>query len=179
MARSNPKKRKPREAKKTALIVCEGKTEYAFMRYLKMCYCGRGCGIQIKIEVRAEGSPQAIIKAAKKLLVGRAYNICLISMDTDIKWPSDRPKSSHRTKILYFGSSPCFEGFLLELISPRKFTTWTSDRCKKHFHRHYLFEDEKYVPDNYSRILPKKLLDKKRSGDQRLDNLIELFEGKI
>lgn len=178
MARSNPDKRPRREAQKTLLIVCEGETEAAFVRYLKEQYNTRGCGVQVKIIVKNEGSPEAIIKATRRWLKGRAYNQCLIIMDTDLPWPVNRPRKSKNTEILYFQSSPCIEGFILGIINhPNQYLTWNTNQCKKDFHK-LLTEDDKLDHRKYIDILPLRLLEAKRTNIGKLHRLIMLLEGK-
>ncbi len=167
MSRSHPGKRKPRQTRATAQIVCEGFTEEAFCRHLKSLYA-RGCGVHVDVHNARGGSPQDIIKAA---LVRRGYDRTFVFFDTDRPLPATWKCKSLAAGHVHVPSSPCIEAFLLHLLG--KPCHGDTGACKRAF--------QDIFPGNtscdfraHARIFPKSLLD--ASSHPLLHKLLSAFK---
>lgn len=171
-------KRKHRQAKRAVLFVGEGTTEKAFLGYLKDLYHNRGCGTSVKIESGDGGSPDSVIKKAIGFMTYAAYEKGYVLVDDDVACPQKTLTEAGKRNIEVLWTTPCIEGFLLDILQHTGFnaSTATSGKCKKLFHKHYLKENKKYLKDNYHQVFPKALLEKQRKTIPLLDDIIKVFE---
>ena len=178
MSRTNPSKQKPCSAKRTALLVGEGTMEYAFLCHIKNCFMTRDAGISVKVENTHGGSPETVVKAARKLLTLRDYDRCLVLMDTDRPWPQSRPQKVGRTHITYVAANPCLEGFLLTILQHKGIApaSATVDRCKRAFYDNYIPENKRTEPRAYEKHFTKEFLKGRRSACSELDMILKHLE---
>jgi len=178
VSRTDPNKRKPCSAKRTALLVGEGETEYAFLCHLKRCFVERESGIFVKVEPAHGGSPETVIRTARKLLDQRAYDRCLILMDTDLPWPKARPHKVDRTRITYVAAKPCVEGLLLAILQHKGIVPASSmaAQCKKVFYDNYIAEKKRTDPKAYEKHFTRDVLNARRKMCVELDVILGHME---
>jgi len=168
------RRKKPvRRTKKTILIVGEGATEKAFLRYLKELYITRDMDIAVNVECGFGGSPRNVVEKAIRLCGGRNYDKCFVLIDADIPLSANktllaRMKRRPATEVLI--STPCIEGLFLTILEHD--VKISSDKCKSIFESTYLTSDRKTDKRAYERLFPKKMLDKKRIVINELDNIL-------
>ena len=178
MSRTNPDKRKPCSAKRTALLVGEGATEYAFLCHVKKCIVGRESGISVKVEPAHGGSPETVIRTAHKLLAQRAYDRCLVLMDTDLPWPKVLHRKVGRTNITYVEARPCVEGLLLTIVGHKGIVPASSmaARCKRVFYDNYVSEEKRTDPKAYEKLFAREVLLMRRKVCVELDTILKHME---
>jgi hypothetical protein len=162
MSRTNPFKQKPRQAKKTVLVVGEGSTEKAFCDYLKSLYLIREAGVSVTVRSADGGSPQTMLYKAIRWMECDAYDSGIVLLDGDIDITASDKKKALRKHIAILLTAPCIEGLFLALFEHPGFnpSTWNSDLCKRTFHEKYLSQEEKTEKDKYGKIFSKEILDK-------------------
>lgn len=174
MSRSNPFKLKPCCAKISILVYGEGSTEKAFLRYLKDVYCKRCSGISIDIKDGKGGSPEDIIdKTIRSKNSGDYRGGTFIFLDIDKKWLDEFKKKAKDNNIELIGSKPCIEGFFLSILNIKfDITVKSSSQCKKEFEKKYLDKKKKLNWENYKKIFPKSILEKRRKKVPSLNKII-------
>jgi hypothetical protein len=164
--------------KRTVLLVGEGPAEWAFLKHVIGCFCDRAGPVAAKAENAHGGSPETVVSTARKLLCQRAYDRCLVLMDTDLPWPPRLPIKVGQTRMSYVGSSPCLEGLLLRVLRHPRITTQASvDQCKRVFHDNYVPWEHRTEPQAYARCLPRDLLLQRRVDSRELDTILKHIEG--
>ncbi|MCH7225661.1 hypothetical protein [Haloferula sp. A504] len=151
MSRSQPQKRKPRCARRTAQIVVEGFTEEAFCKHLKALYA-RDCGVRVEIHNARGGSPQDVIRSAIKR---RGFDRTLVLFDTDRPLPAVWHRKALANGYQLVTPSPCIEAFLLELLGHP--LPGDTAACKRAFDA-VLPPPGKYLPEPYAEHFPDTLL---------------------
>lgn len=174
MSRTDPHKKKPREPQKTLLIVCEGETEYAFVKYLKGSYFSRSSG-HIQIENAYGGDPTAILRYASKILAMRHFDRCLVVFDSDRMGSLSIPKNIHRTSVTALIPRPCIENLFLRTIRDTNIPNNT-EQCKREFDKKYLGQRKKTDPATYAALFPMALLERRRHTITELDLLISIIK---
>lgn len=168
MSRSNPNKQKPRQARKTAQIVVEGFTEEAFCRYLKTVFA-RDCGVSIEIHNARGGAPEDVVRSA---LRRKGFDKTFLMYDTDKELEKTWAAKSKAAGHVVIASSPCVEGFFLEILGKR--VPATSDDCKTAF-REFLNDRDKFDYHSYGKVFPRELLE--GSSHPVLARLLAVFAG--
>lgn len=158
----------------TVFAFGEGKTEDAFLKYIKSLY-GRRPGIFIKVNCGSGKSPKIVLDQAIRN-GALQYDRRFIFLDTDVVWKQEVKDKAKIKKIELIPSTPCTEGFLLSLIEPNfNSTIHSSKECKRLFHKKYLTKTEKLDHRNYKKLLPVKKLEFLRKKDKILDKIIRLM----
>ncbi|KQC14624.1 MAG: hypothetical protein APR63_13785 [Desulfuromonas sp. SDB] len=168
------RKRPVRRTKKTVLIVGEGSTEKAFLRYVKEIYITREMDISVKIECGAGGSPRNIVEKAIRLCGSRSYDKCFVLIDTDIPLNVDKKlltRMKRKPKIEILKSIPCIEGLFLAILEITGYNS--SDQCKRIFESTFLSSDKKTDKRYYGKLFPKEVLDQKRTQINELNNILK------
>jgi hypothetical protein len=119
------------------------------------------------------GSPEIVIHSTRKLLAQRAYNVCVVLMDTDRPWPSSLPRNIGKTRMVYAPATPCLEGLLLQIIAPKSYSKHTTtDACKRLVYDAYVAERHRTEPAAYAKSFPIELLLKSRKTCPALDEIL-------
>lgn len=171
MARSNPFKLKPHRPKVTILAYGEAFTEKGFLAYLKLVYVKRRNNIAVTVRHGHGGSPGRIIKKALGLIV--SYSFGFVLLDTDQKWPQDLLEEAKNQGLQVIGSEPCIEGLFLSILKPGGgFATRGSRACKTVFKKERSVEAHELELEDYRKLFPKNLLDRRRRKINTLDKII-------
>lgn len=151
MSRSNPNKRKHREARKTAQIVVEGFTEEAFCKYLKSEFAWN-CGINVEIHNSRGGSPMDIVRSA---LTRPGFDRTLVVYDTDLDLPETWAAKARKAGHEMVPSTPCIEALFLEILGERVPTN--TNECKRAFSKH-MTDQQKCDYRTYDKVFSEELL---------------------
>lgn len=159
--------------RKTLLVVGEGDTEVAFLKYLRSLYCSSGEGAKVTIDNAYGKSPENIVNTAIRHAGSAAFDKKVCLLDTDVAWPLAVCTKAKRNKITMLGSTPCIEGLFLDILGhplPNSI-----NECKPKIATMFNFRltDER----NYPRVFDKNKLDEARQRISTLDNLLNFYEG--
>ena len=176
MSRTNPYKRKKRQASKTLLVFGEGFNEEMFLKHLKALY-SYGNNVAITVKKGKGGDAQNIIIDADKILGD--YNRKIVVLDNDkpkVEMTKARKEAKDRN-IELIENEPCLENLLL-LILDKKISGKNSRWCKGEFEGKYLDKKKRGESEEYVKLFPKKLLEERRLEIAELNKLILIMEGK-
>lgn len=176
MSRTNPYKKKRRQASKTILIFGEGLGEEIFLKHLKSLY-SYNSNVAITIKKGKGGNAQGIVIDADR--TPGDFNRKTVILDND-KTKAEMTKARQEAKIRgieLVENTPCLE-FLLISILDKKPSGENSNWCKGKFESQYLGKKKRGEPNEYTKLFPKKLLDAKRLKILELNKLILIVGGK-
>lgn len=108
-----------KSVRQTLLVVGEGDSEEAFLKYLRELYCCDGKGVSVTVRNAHGKGPDHVIDHTIRQSRMYSYNVCAAFLDTDISWTAQLEKRAHQNKIAMVGSIPCFEGLLLAILGER------------------------------------------------------------
>lgn len=170
------KRLSPSKARKSVLAFGEGATEKAILKYFQSVYDFRDIAVTVR---GAHGSTPLVIvqEAIKEMSV--EYDVAFVLMDTDGKpWATKIETLAKSKKLLLIPATPCVEGLLLSIFdSSTDYSTWSSGKCKKKFHKVLLSKSQKLDYKSYARHFPKRVLELKRKKFPSLDKIIKLLSG--
>lgn len=176
MSRTNPYKKKKRQASKTLLVFGEGFNEEMFLKHLRSLYSYKS-NVAITVKKGKGGDAQNIVIDADKTL--GSYDRKIVILDNDKSKPEmlkARQEAKNRN-IELIENTPCLE-YLLVSILDKKPSGKASAWCKGEFEGKYLDKKKRGEPSEYAKLFPKKLLDIKRSKILELNKLVSIMEGK-
>lgn len=175
MSRTNPYKKKRRQASKTLMIFGEGFGEEMFLKHLKGLYSYKS-NVAITIKKGKDGDAQNIVIDADR--TPGAYDRKIVILDND-KSTTEMAKARQEAKnrnIELIENTPCLEHLLISILD-KKPNNKNSDWCKKEFESKYIDKKKRGEPNEYIKLFPKKLLDIQRSKISELNKLISVMEG--
>lgn len=105
-----------RKARRTLLIVGEGRHEEAFLNHLKRHYVLRDCGLSVTIKNARGKGAQHVIKWTARQIANADYDTVAVLLDTDTDWNPKTEKMAKSNKIYVLKSEPCFEAMMLRMI---------------------------------------------------------------
>lgn len=170
MSRSNPFNQKPRQIRHTTLIVVEGDTELALVKYLR-ALCGRNCGTRVTPENAHGGSGDVVLEMAIKLGKDFDARACMYDMD---RAPETKKhiRKAKQIGIKEIKSTPCIEALLLEILGEK--VPASTDDCKRAMQR-IVGEDSLTEIATYEKYFPKELIERRKSEVPQLDVLMGLI----
>jgi len=177
MSKTNPYKKKRRQASTLILFFGEGFGEEMFLKHLKKIY-SYNSGVAVTVRKGKGGCPENIVIDAIK--VPGAFNKKIVLLDND-KPGTEMSKARQKAKeynIDLIENTPCLEFLLLEILDGKP-KEKASEKCKKEFESKYIEKQKRSDPNKYEELFPKKLLDIKRLKIPELEKLISIMEGKI
>jgi len=176
MSRSNPLKKKKRQAKKTLLMFGEGLGEEMFLKHLRGIY-SFDQNVHVDIKRGKGGDACGIVVDAAK--VPGAYDRKVVVLDNDksgLEMSKARQEAKTR-KIELLENTPCLEYLLLSILS-KKIADKKSAWCKNEFESNCIEKKKRSELKEYIKIFPKALLDNKRLLLKELDKLISIISGE-
>ena len=164
--------RKLRFQRKTLLVVGEGDTEVAFLKYLRSLYCASGKGAKVTVDNAHGKSPENIVNSAIRHLGSAAFDKKVCLLDTDIAWPPAVCTKAKKNKVTMLGATPCSEGLFLDILGV-PFASIT-DECKSKIASMFNFSltNER----NYPRAFDRNKLDEARQRIRTLNDLLNFYE---
>lgn len=176
MSRTNPFKRKRRQANKTLLILGEGMGEEMFLKHLKKLYCCN-TNVAIKIIKGKGGDAQNIIIDADKIPGDFDKKIVILDNDKPKHEMASARKEAKSKNIELIENTPCLEFLLLSILDAKADKT-NSSNCKKQFENNFINKTKRAEPHEYGKLFTKKLLEEKRKSIDALDKILTIMEGK-
>lgn len=176
MSRTNPLKKKKRQANKTLLVFGEGYDEEMFLKHLKAIYSYKS-NVKITVKKGKGGDAQNIVIDADKMI--GAYDRKVVVLDND-KPKTEMAKARQEAKdrgIELIENTPCLEHLLISILD-KKHIGMTSAACKSEFESKYIDKKKRGEPNEYVKLFPKKLLEARRLKIIELNKLILIMEGK-
>jgi hypothetical protein len=101
--RRPPRKPKPREARKTVLLIGEGDTEVFFLKHIMKLYNSRGCGVACTVRCAHGKGPEHILALPSRCEKTADYDHKAVLLDSDIPLP-EKNEAEARSQ----GSSCCY-----------------------------------------------------------------------
>lgn len=156
MKRSRRRKKAARRT--TVLAVGEGKTEAAFLYYLKSQAVSRG---KTRVTVRPAhgGSPEHAVKYTRSIMAynepSNAYDRAVLLVDGDLIADRNHEKRLRKDAkgISLLISRPCIEALFMTFLEPeRDWRRSKSGTIKRHFHRSYMGERDKVEYTAYASL---------------------------
>jgi hypothetical protein len=176
MSRTNPFKKKRRQASKTLLVFGEGFGEEMFLKYLKSLYSYKS-NVAITVKKGKGGDAQNIVIDADR--TPGAFDRKIVILDND-KAKAEMAKARQEAKnrgIELIENTPCLESLLVSILD-KKPASKNSAWCKGEFESKYIEKKKRGESSEYIKLFPKKLLDGQRPKIHELDKLISIMEGK-
>jgi hypothetical protein len=176
MSRTNPYKKKRRQASKTLLVFGEGFGEEIFLKHLKSLYSYKS-NVAITVKKGKGGDAQNIVIDADR--IPGAFDRKIVVLDND-KTKTEMTKARQEAKnrgIELVENTPCLESLLITILD-KKPSGKNSAGCKGEFESKYIDKKKRGESSEYIKLFPKKLLDAKRSEILELNKLILIMEGK-
>lgn len=104
------------KARRTLLIVGEGRHEEAFLNHVKQLYAPRGCGLSVTIKnARGKGAKHVIEWTIRQAAIAK-YDTVAAMLDTDTDWTQAVAKQAKAKRIQVLASDPCFDAVMLRLL---------------------------------------------------------------
>lgn len=164
-----------RKQRKTLLVVGEGKTEVAFLSYLRSLYCRDGAGAHVTVKDAHGKGPENVLDTAVGMKRGTSYDQLAAVLDTDIPWTDKLKNEARNQQVELIGNSPCIEALFLRVLGlnvPR-----STSQCKRAIYtRLGVNLTDK---NNYEGWCNKDNLDVLSSSEPELAKLIELYKGNF
>ena len=158
-----------RAARHTILLVGEGTTDWAFLKYIKSLYIIRGCGVSAKVlNARGKG-PDHVVDYAIRQRQNAAYDRIIALLDSDLEISLAAHKRARSKKIQIIRAKPCIEGLLLKILG--KYVPATSADCKARVGD--TLPARLTAPEDYQASFQKDLLDERRDDVPELGKLLD------
>jgi hypothetical protein len=176
MSRTNPFKKKKRQASRTLLVFGEGYDEEMFLKHLRGVYSYKS-NVAISVKKGKGGDAKNIVMDADK--IPGAFDRKVVVLD------NDKPKSemirarleAKKRNIELIENTPCLEYLLISILS-KKPNGKSSTECKREFESKYINRKKRGEPNEYTKLFPKKLLEVQRLKIPELNSLILIMEGR-
>lgn len=165
------RKKLPRVAARTVLIVGEGDAEELFLRYLKGLYVQRGSGVAVTIKNAHGKGAGHVVDYARRQAMNAQYDVVASLLDTDTGWTDAARKMAKQARIHVLPCDPCLEALLLS-IKDEATAGKTTDQLKKAFQRRFGCSASEM---DWTRHLEIELVNRKADANPVLMQLIQLF----
>jgi len=177
MSRTNPFKRKRRSASKTILIYGEGLDEETFLKHLRSIY-SNNTNVAVTIRKGKGGSVLDLVIDAYKSYGAFNKKVVVLDNDKGITEMRKAKTEAKKRRIELYENTPCLESILLSiLVNGKNFRNKSSKWCKQEFETKYLDRKRRNELKKYTKLMPKKLLDKQSNKIPELKRLISLMRG--
>ncbi len=158
----------------TLLLVAEGDTEVAFLKYLKGVFRRDPKSPKVKVQNAHGKGPDNVLRTAMGAQRGASFDQVAVVLDTDIPWSKAFKEKARKAGIELIGNSPCIEGTFLAMLGcqvPKQ-----SALCKK-----LLAERVPYSllnKSSYGRWCDQTMLQDAANHMTDLRRILELYQGK-
>lgn len=165
------RRRLPRVASRTVLIVGEGDAEEEFLRYLKGLYVERGSGVAVTIKnARGKGAGH-VVDYARRQALNAHYDSVAALLDTDTGWTDAARKMAKQASVQVLPCDPCLEALLL-FLKDEAIAGKATDQLKRAFERRFGCSASEM---DWARHLDLDLVNRKADEHPVLGQLIQLF----
>ena len=176
MSRTNPYKKKRRQANKTLLVFGEGLDEEMFLKHLKSLYSFES-NFAITVKKGKGGDAKNIVIDADK--IPGAFGRKIVILDND-KPPAEMNKARQEAKkrhIELIENTPCLESLLIEILDKKPIGK-NSQWCKDEFESRYFNKKKRGESSEYTKLFPRELLDVRMLKIPELNKLILVMRGE-
>ena len=104
------------KARRTLLLVGEGRHEAAFLRHVQRLCAPRGCGLSVTVKHAHGKGAKGVIDWTNRQIANAAYDEVAVLLDTDQDWSPAVEALARSRGITVLKSTPCFEAVLLRLV---------------------------------------------------------------
>lgn len=159
------------KARRTILIVGEGRHEEAFLNHLKQLYVPRGCGLSVTVKnARGKGALH-VIKWTVGQIANADYDTVAALLDTDTGWDAKAKKLARRKRIHVLKSEPCFEAMMLRMMGQP--VIGDAHALKKQFAP--FVKNDATLRDHYALHFGVECLNAGRGKEPTIDELLRLL----
>lgn len=159
------------KARRTLLIVGEGRHEEAFLKHVRQLYAPRGCGLEVTVKnARGKGAKHVIDWTGKQRDIAD-YDTVAAMLDTDQDWSPQVEKLAKVKRIKVLASEPCFDAVMLRLLG---LSAKGEARNMKKSLAPYLNNDPTDRM-NYAEHFGRERLEGGRGKEPTIDALLKLF----
>ena len=178
MSRTNPYKKKRRSANRTLLVYGEGFCEEVFLKYLRGTY-SYNSGIAVTIRNGKGGGAIEVVVSASKEPGDFGRRVVVLDNDKSVQEMSKVRFEAKSRNIELLENTPFLEALLLAILRKgvsfsKKPPAW----CKSEFESNYLDRHKRTEIEEYQKVFPKDMLEKRRKDIPVLNQLILIMEGK-
>ncbi|MDX8409057.1 MAG: RloB domain-containing protein [Mariprofundales bacterium] len=159
------------KAKRTLLIVGEGRHEEAFLNHLKRLYISRGCGLSVTIKNARGKGAKHVVEWTIRQIANAAFDEVAVLLDTDKDWSKSVENKAEEYHIVLLASDPCFEAVLLRALG--KHPVGDAKTLKKAI-APYL-NDDAAKRESYQENFGDEPLQKARAREAILDTLLKML----
>lgn len=160
------------QAKRTLLLVGEGRHEEAFLNHVKQLYVPRGSGLAVTIKNARGKGAKHVIEWTGRQSANVAYDKVAAMLDTDTDWTPAVAKLARAKRIQVLASEPCFDAVMLRLLGQP-----ANDDAKSLKRRLAAFlHDDPTDPANYLEHFNADCLEAGRADEATIDTLLKLLE---
>lgn len=159
------------KAKRTLLIVGEGRHEEAFLNHMRQLYAPRGCGLAVTVKNARGKGAQHVIDWTIRQIANAQYDTVAAMLDTDQDWNATVEKRAKAKKIQVLPSEPCFDAVLLRLLG--KNPAGDGKTLKKQLAP--FVSNDPTVAQNYAAHFGPECLEAGRIREPTIDALLKLL----
>lgn len=161
--------RKGRAARHTILLVGEGTTDSAFLKYIKSLYISRGSGVSATVRNARGKGPDHVVDYAIRQCRNAAYDRVVALLDTDLEMSAAVRRRARSKRIQIIKAEPCLEGLLLKILGEH--VPATSADCKARVGN--TLPARLTTPENYQVYFSKDSLEGRRDDVPELGRLLD------
>lgn len=160
---------------RTLLLVGEGATEEAFLRYVKGIYAPRGAGLRVTVKnAHGKGAKHVIEWTARQRGIAD-FDAVAALLDTDQDWTPIVARTAKSARIQVLKSEPLFEAMMLRLIGQRDIGDSKTLKAKLA----PFVGNDPLRPVNYGMSFSQQCLEASRQTEPTIDALLALFPTPI
>lgn len=160
------------QAKRTVLLVGEGRHEEAFLNHVKRLYVPRGSGLAVTIKNARGKGARHVIEWTGKQIANIAYDKVAALLDTDTDWTPAVKKLARTKRIQVLASDPCFDAVMLRLLGQPA----TGDAKNLNRRLAAFLHGDPTDPASYLERFGKDCLEAGRADEATIDALLKLLE---
>lgn len=156
----------------------EGFCEEVFLKYLRRSY-SYNSGMAVTIRNGKGGGAIEVIVSASKEPGDFGRRVVVLDNDRSIREMSSARLEAKSKGIELLENTPCLEALFLTILRENvSFSNKQSDWCKSEFESNYLDKRKRTEIEEYQKIFPKDILERRRKDISILNQLILIMEGR-
>ena len=155
----------------TLLLVGEGATEEAFLKYVKGLYAPRGAGLKVTVKnAHGKGAKHVVEWTVRQMGIAN-YDSVAALLDTDQDWSEAVAKQAKSSRIRVLKSEPLFEAMMLRLIGQSDIGDSKTLKARLA----PFVGNDPLRPENYAMRFDRQCLEAGRQSEPTIDALLVLF----
>ena len=159
------------------LIYCEGIHDQVFVRHLHQLYKPGGSQYYFDIQRGGGGgSPRGLVVKARNRPGSYESRLVVCDSDRGFAELKNAGEVASKSGVGIIAFQPCLEATILGILEPRlKCAGWSTEQYKRHLHQKHIGGPKRSDPRSYS-VIERGLVDKARTNNEQLAELVRLFE---